>query len=69
MSHYQIIATTIEMKGDNAYLHNKGGLDFGVQVSYLSNEDNIDVESIVERTPVENPAEIIVKKRTKKIEI
>ena len=48
ISHYQIIAVTIETKGDNVYSHNKGGLDFGVRVSYHTNKNNTDVEKVVE---------------------
>ena len=33
ISYHQIIAAIIEMKTDNAYLHDKGGLDCGVRVS------------------------------------
>ena len=50
MLHYQIVAATIEMKGHNSYLHNEGGLDFEMQVSYHANEDNIGVERIIEPT-------------------
>ena len=60
MSQYQIIATTIWIKGDNTYLHNKSGLDFGVQVSYHESEDNTGFERVVEPT-----AEIIVNERIK----
>ena len=48
MSHYQIIAATLKMNGDNSYLHNKGGLDFGVRVLYHANEENIGVDRIDE---------------------
>ena len=46
MSHYQIIAATLKMNGDNAYLHNKGGLDVGVRVSCHANEVNAGVDRI-----------------------
>ena len=36
------------MYGDNAYLKNKGGLDFGVRLSFHANEDNTGVDKIVE---------------------
>ena len=38
ISKYQIVATTIEIKGDNFYLNNKGGLNF--EVPYHTDEDN-----------------------------
>ena len=50
MPHYQIMAVTPEMKGDNAYLHNEDGLDFGVRVSYHTNKENTGVEIIDEPT-------------------
>mgnify|MGYP003333586717 CR=1 FL=1 len=43
-SHYQVIASALEMDGDNAYLKNKGGLDFGVRLSFHANEDNTGVK-------------------------
>ena len=46
MSHYKINSAIIEMKLDNTYLHNKGGLDFGVGVLYHVNEYNICVEGV-----------------------
>ena len=49
MSYYQMIAVTVEMGGDNAYLHNKSELDFGVHTLYHTNKDNIGVERIVEQ--------------------
>ena len=52
------------MKGDNAHFHNKGGFDFGVQVSYHANEDNTCVERIVKPTTEEIPVEIIINERT-----
>ena len=51
------------MKGDNAHFHNKGGFDFGVQVSYHANEDNMCVEIIVKSTTEKNPSEIKVNER------
>ena len=65
MSHYQIMAATLEMNGDNAYLHNKGGLDFGVRVSYHANEENTGVNRIDEPASDESPAEIIANDRVK----
>lgn len=65
MSHYQIMAATLDMNGDNAYLHNKGGLDFGVRVSYHANEDNTGVNRIDEPTSEESPAKIIANDRVR----
>ena len=58
MSHYQIMVSTIELKLDNTYLHNKGDLDFGVQLSYHANKDNTGVDGIIEPETEEIPAEI-----------
>ena len=35
MSHYQVIAAALEIKGENAYLRTKGGLDFGIKVVFI----------------------------------
>ena len=48
MSHHQVIAAALEMKGDNAYLKKKGGLDFGIRMNFIPNEDNTGVLRIVE---------------------
>ena len=55
MSHYQVIAAALEMYGDNAYLKNKGGLDFGVRLSFHANAENTGVDKIVE--PVEDTSD------------
>ena len=52
MSHHQVIASALEMEGDNAYLKNRGGLDFGVRMSFHANRENTGVDRIME--PVEN---------------
>ena len=61
MSHHQVIASALEMDGDNAYLKNRGGLDFGVRMSFHANRDNTGADRIIK--PVENAsaAEIIAK--------
>ena len=66
MSHYQVMAATLEMKGDNSYLHNKGGLAFGVKVLYHASEKNTGFERIVEPTTEESSAEIIANDRVEK---
>ena len=62
----QRIDAAIELKGGNACLHNKGGLNFGVWVSYYANEYHTGGEIIVEPTMEESAAEIIVNERTQK---
>ena len=37
MSHYQVIDAAYEMKGDNAYLKQKNGLDFGIRYNVYPN--------------------------------
>ena len=52
------------MDGDNAYLKNKGGLDFGVRMSFHANRDNTGVYRIIE--PVkDSSADEMVKKEMK----
>ena len=46
MSHYQVIAAALEMDGDNAYLKNKGELNFGVRLSFHANIDNTRAEKL-----------------------
>ena len=46
MSHHQVIAAALEMKGDNAYLRTKGGLDFGVKTTFIPNREQNGVERI-----------------------
>ena len=48
MSHHQVVAAALEMQGDNAYLKKKGGLDFGIRMNFIPNEDNTGVLRIVE---------------------
>ena len=60
------MAAKLEMKGDNTYPYNKGGLNFGVRVLYHANEENTGVERIVEPMTEESPAEIIANDRVKK---
>ena len=66
MSHYQVIASALEMDGDNAYLKNKGGLDFGVRLSFHANEDNTGVKKIVEPLEDTSAAEMVANERIKK---
>ena len=35
------------MDGDNAYLKNRGGLDFGIRMTFIANEDNTGVDRIL----------------------
>ena len=67
MSHHQVIASALEMDGDNAYLKNKGGLDFGVRMSFHANRDNTGVERIVEPVEESSAAEMIDKEMRYKI--
>ena len=48
MAHHQVISATLEMDGDNAYLKNRGGLDFGIRMAFIANEENTGVDRIVE---------------------
>ena len=48
MYHHQVIAAELEMDGDNAYLKNRGGLDFGILMTFIVNEENTGVDRIVE---------------------
>ena len=69
MSYYQITAATLEMNGDNVYLHNKGGLDFGIRVLYHANWGNTCVDRIDEPMTEEILAEMIAKKELKWVRI
>ena len=46
MSHHQVIAAALEMKGDNAYLRTKEGLDFGIRTTFIPNSEQNGVERI-----------------------
>ena len=46
MSYHQVIAVAYDMKGDNAYLRQKGGLHFGIKTSFFANRENTGVERI-----------------------
>ena len=37
MSHYQVIAAALKMKGDYEYLTQKDGLDFGIRMNFYAN--------------------------------
>ena len=63
MSHYQVISAALEMDGDNAYLKNKGGLDFGVRLSFHANEDNTGVDRIIEPVEDMSAAEMVANER------
>ena len=65
MSHYQVIAAALEMDGDNAYLKNKGGLDFGVRLSFHANADNTGVDKIEEPVYDASAAEVVANERIK----
>ena len=65
MSHYQVIAAALEMDGDNAYLKNKGGLDFGVRLSFHANADNTGVDKIEEPVDDASAAEVVANERIK----
>ena len=59
MSHYQVIAATYEMKGDNAYLTQNNGLDFGIRYNFYPNREKTGVIRVVEFENVITPAEQI----------
>ena len=48
MSNYQVIAAALEIKGDNEYLTQKDGLDFGIRMNFYANEDRTGVIRITE---------------------
>ena len=49
MSHHQVVATAYDIKGDNAYLKGKKGLDFGIRVNFYPNQDKTGVVSYGDR--------------------
>ena len=63
MSHYQVIAAAYEMKGDNAYLTQKNGLDFGVRYNFYPNTEKTGVVRVVEFENETTPAEKIANAR------
>ena len=46
MSHHQVIAAALDMKGDNDYLRTKGGLDFEIKTTFIPNLEQNGVERI-----------------------
>ena len=66
MSHYQVIAATYEMKGDNAYLTQNNGLDFGIRYNFYPNRDKTGVVRVVELENETTPAEQIANIRIRK---
>ena len=48
MSHHQVVAAAYDMKGDNAYLKEKKGLDFGIRVNFYPNQDKTGVVRVLE---------------------
>ena len=48
MSHYQVVAAAFEMNGDNTYLTEKNGLDFGVRENFYPNQDKTGVVRVLE---------------------
>ena len=66
MSHHQVIAAALEMKGDNTYLKQKGGLDFGIRINFYPNEDNTGILKIDELEQETSAADQITNKRTRK---
>ena len=67
MSHHQLVAPALEMKGDNAYLKNKGGLDFGIRMNFIPNVDNTGVLRIVELEQDTTAADPITHERIRKV--
>ena len=66
MSHHQVIAATLEMKGDNTYLKQKGGLYFGIRTNFYPNEDNTGVLKIDELEQETSAADQITNERIRK---
>ena len=66
MSHHQVIAAAFEMKGDNAYLTEKNGLDFGIRVNFYPNQDKTGVVRVLEFENEIIPAHQIANERIRK---
>ena len=66
MSHYQGIAVAFEMKGDNAYLTKKNGLDLGIRVNFYPNQDKTGVVRVLELENETIPAHKITNERIRK---
>ena len=66
MSHYQVIAAAYEMKGDNAYLTQNNGLDFGIRYNFYPNRDKTGIVRVVELENETKPAEQIANSRIRK---
>ena len=66
MSHYQVIAATYEMKGDNAYLTQNNGLDFGIRYNFYPNREKTGIVRVVELENETTPAEQIANIRIRK---
>ena len=57
MSHHQVIAVALEMKGDNVYLRTKGGLDVGIKNTFIPNREQNGVEIIISNVQNETDEE------------
>ena len=66
MSHYQVIAAALEMKGDNDYLTKKDGLDFGIRMNFYANEDRTGIIRITELENELSPADVIANERIRR---
>ena len=66
MSHYQVIAAAYEMKGNNAYLKQNNGLDFGIRYNFYPNRERTGVVKVVEFENETTPAEQIANERIRK---
>ena len=61
-----MIAAALEMKRDNAHLKKKGGLDFGIRMNFIPNEDNTGVLRIVELEQETTAADQITNERIRR---
>ena len=66
MSHYQVMAAALEMEGDNAYLTQNKGLDFGIRMNFVPNEDRTGVIRVLELENEITPAQQIANARIRK---
>ena len=66
MSHHQVMAAAYEMDGDNAYLTQNNGLDFGIRLNFYPNEDNTGVVRVTEFENPNTPAQQIANERIRK---
>ena len=58
VDHY-VVATSLEMNGENSHVHNSGGLYFDIRLSFYTNLKYSGVDRLAESTHEESLAETI----------